>query len=273
MKKLLFLTIAALAALPMSLSAENPYIFKSGDKKPTEYKKVEVKDSKTYNVTYLKGGRGIVPMDAVDYVWIPKPESVAAADTLAQAGDYQKAADTYLAAESEYKLLGWSPYCRFEAAKALVAAKQFDAAIKILAPMRKEEFKNPNDKKYTVDAYLLLGKAYMDAEKYTVALDFAKELSKQKEDILASAGYLFRGKIYRMQANAEKDEDAKTELLTKAAYAYFGAALLFKDAQTRPEALFASYEILKELKDARGGEFAKILKEEYPDNEYTKRLK
>ena len=58
----------------------------------------------------------------------------------------------------------------------------------------------------------------------------------------------------------------------KAAYAYFGAALLFKDAVTRPEALYTSWEILKELKDARAGEFAKILRTEYPDNAFTKRL-
>ena len=42
MKKLLFLTIATLLTLPVGLSAQNPYILKKGDKKPTEYKKIEL---------------------------------------------------------------------------------------------------------------------------------------------------------------------------------------------------------------------------------------
>lgn len=273
MKKLLFLTIAALLALPVGLSAEeNPYILKKGDKKPTEYKKIEQKNDKTLSVTYLKGGAGIVQINQVVYAWIPKPEAVDAADTLAKAGDFQKAADTYLLAAKEYKLFGWDPYCRFEAAKALGQAKQYDSCINILNTMRKEEFANPNDQKYTKEAALLLGQIYMDAEKYSTAQGYAQELSKQKDDTLAGAGYLLNGRIYRMQANDTADEDKKKDLLLKAAYAYFGAALLFKDSATRPESLFNSWEILKELKDARAEEFAKILRAEYPDNAFTKRL-
>ena len=54
MKKLLFLTIATFLALPMGLSAENPYILKKGDKKPTEYKEIKLKNDKAYLVSYLK---------------------------------------------------------------------------------------------------------------------------------------------------------------------------------------------------------------------------
>ena len=272
MKKLLFLTIASLLALPMGLSAENPYILKKGDKKPTEYKKIELKNEKTFKVTYLKGGAGDVQINQTVYVWIPKPESVAAADTLAQAGDSEKAAETYLAAATEFKLFGWDPYCRFEAAKALKQAKQYDSCSKILNSMRKEEFANPNDQKYNKEAAIMLGDVYMDAGKYAAALEYAKEQSKLKDDTLAGAAYLLCGKIYRMQSKEVADEDKQKELLMKAAYAYFGAALLFKDAVTRPEALYTSWEILKELKDARAGEFAKILRTEYPDNAFTKRL-
>ena len=275
MKKLLFLTATALLALPFSLSAENPYIMKKGDKKPTEYKKIELdeKDSKSMLVTMESGAKSKVPLNQVEYAWIPKPESVAAADALVTAGDFQKAADAYIAAAAEYKLFGWDPYCRFESAKALKQGKQYDSAIKMFSAISKENFENPNDKKYTKEATLLLGETYLEAGKYSEALNFAQAQSKLEDDVLAGAAYLLRAKIYRMQANAEKaDAEKQKALLTKAAYAYFGAALLFKDATTRPEALFNSWEILKELKDARAEEFAKILRAEYPDNPFTKRL-
>lgn len=274
MKKLLFLTIAALLALPIGLSAEeNPYILLKGDKKVTKYKKIEQKNEKTLSVSYLKGGGGVVQINQVVYAWIPKPELVSAADTLAQAGKYGEAADSYLSAAKEYKLFGWDPYCRFEAAKALNKAKQYDTCIAILNTMRKEEFANPDDKKYAKEAAVLLGEVYLTAQKYSAALSYAQEQIKSQDDSLAGAAYLLSGKIYRMQAkDAEGNEAKSKELLMKAAYAYFGAALLFKDSITRPEALYNSWEILKELKDARAEEFAKILRAEYPDNAFTKRL-
>lgn len=272
MKKLLFLTIASLLALPMGLSAANPYILKKGDKKPTEYKKIELKNDKTYRVTYLKGGAGDVQINQAVYVWVPKPESVAAADDLV-ASDPAKAAEAYLAAAKEHQLFGWEPYCLMAAAKAFKAAKNYDEAIKYFNDTRKKEFANPIYQKYPTEAALLLGDTYLEAKQYAVALNFAKEQSKLKDDTLAGAAYLICGKIYRMQSkeaadNAEKQKD----LLMKAAYAYFGAALLFKDSVSRPEALYTCWEILKELKDARANEFAKILREEYPDNAFTKRL-
>ena len=58
-----------------------------------------------------------------------------------------------------------------------------------------------------------------------------------------------------------------------AAMAYFGAALLFEKSGDRPQALFRAWEVLRDLKDARCEEFAKILREKYPDNAYTKQLK
>lgn len=271
MKKLLFLTIATLLALPMGLSAENPYILKKGDKKPTEYKEIKLKNDKTYLVSYLKGGDGVVLINQAVYVWIPKPESVAAADALV-ASDPGKAAEAYLAAAAEHKLFGWDPYCRMAAAKAFKAAKLYDKAIALFNVIRKETFANPIDQNYPAEAALLLGETYLAAGKYAAALNYAKEQSKQKDDALAGAAYLICGKVYRMQAQEASDADKKKELLKKAAYAYFGAALLFRDSTTRPEALFCSWEILKELKDARAGEFAKILREEYPDNAFTKRL-
>ncbi len=271
MKKLLFLTIASLLALPMGLSAENPYILKKGDKKPTEYKKIELKNDKTFRVTYLKGGAGDVQINQAVYVWIPKPESVNDADILA-GSDLRKAAEAYLAAAEEHKLFGWDPYCRMEAAKALKKAGQFDQAIKLFNTISKEEFANPIYQKYPQEAALLLGETYMAAGQYAAALNFAKEQSKEKDDTLAGAAYLICGKIYRMQAKDAADEEKQNELLKKAVYAYFGAALLFKGSTTRPEALYTCWELLKELKDARANEFAKILREEYPDNAFTKRL-
>ena len=90
MKKLLFLTIASLLALPMGLSAANPYILKKGDKKPTEYKKIELKNDKTYRVTYLKGGAGDVlsGMIAAMLCRLPAREAVITAVWLhGRAGD------------------------------------------------------------------------------------------------------------------------------------------------------------------------------------------
>ena len=271
MKKLLFLTIATLLALPMGLSAqESAYYLKKGAKKPVKCENITLKDAKTY---WIKNGahKTELLINQAVYVWVPKPESVAAADALV-ASDPGKAAEAYLAAAAEHKLFGWDPYCRMAAAKAFKAAKLYDKAIALFNVIRKEAFANPIDQNYPAEAALLLGETYLATGKYAAALNYAKEQSKQKDDALAGAAYLICGKVYRMQAQEASDADKKKELLKKAAYAYFGAALLFRDSTTRPEALFCSWEILKELKDARAGEFAKILREEYPDNAFTKRL-
>lgn len=276
MKKLLFLTIASLLSLTAALDAQYAYfVKKGGNDKPMECEELGISKRDAKQLAYVrKGSKGElqIPINQVKYAWIPKPEAVSAADTALEKGEYDQAATQYQAAAAEFKLFGWDPYCRFQAAIALSKAQKYDQAIAILNAMRKETFVNPDDTKYNKEASLRLGQVYLDAKKYSAALLFAQEQCRDKDDDLACAAHLLSARIYRMQADEEQDANKKKAILEHAAYAYFGAALLFKKSASRPEALYNSWQIMRELKDARAEEFAKILRADYPDNEYTKKL-
>ncbi len=268
MKKLLIFAVAAVFAVPAGLSAQKAFYVKDGKK--TTVKSIEVKKD-TYWVT--KDDGGTVPLKGdIDYVWIQKPAEVTAADGQFAAGSFDAAAQAYADAAVKYQKLGWEIYCLTQQVEALKKAGKTQDAISMLEILQGKSSANPDDKTLLAKAGLELGQIYLDAKQYDKAMAYVTARTSSEDENAACAAYLLRGDIYVRQAQEKSGQAQKTEL-KNAAMAYFAAALLFEKSGTRPMALYRSYEILKQLNDARAEEFAKILREKYPDNEYTKKLK
>ncbi len=268
MKKLLIFAVAAMLAAPAGLSAQKAYYVKDGKKVTAD--EIELKGD-NYLVKIGAAQRPVKSAD-VSYVWIPKPEDVAAADAKAAGGAYDDAAAAYAAAAEKYKKLGWEVYCLTGQAEALKKAGKTQDAIALLERLQMKQAPNPDDQALLAKASLSLGQIYLAAKQYDKAIAFVTARTSSADANAASAAYLLRGDIFTRKAMEKSGQEQKKEL-KDAAMAYFAAALLFEKTGTRPLALFRSYETLKKLNDARAEEFAKILREKYPNNEYTKQLK
>ena len=97
--------------------------------------------------------------------------------------------------------------------------------------------------------------------KYDDAKPLLDEMAAGNDDSNAAFAFLQKGNILRRKGN-----------LKEASLMYLQATLLFPDSGERPEALYRLQAALTELKDPNAVRFANMLRKEYPDNPYTKRL-
>ena len=269
MKKLLIFAVAAILAAPAGLYAQKAFYVQDGTKK--EVDSVTVDEKGNYQV---KIGAAVRPLKKADisYVWIPKPAEIASADALLKDGKGADAAAQYAAAATKYAALGWEIYSLAKQAEALKAAGKLPEATAVLEKLQAYKAVNPADAPILASASLALGQIYLEQKNYKKAMQFVTAKTSLDDDAAACAAYLLRGDIYKAMA-MEKPAAEQKAALKEAAMAYFGAALLFEKSGDRPQALFRAWEGLRDLKDARCEEFAKILREKYPDNAYTKQLK
>ena len=109
--------------------------------------------------------------------------------------------------------------------------------------------------------YRLLASTYIDLGETEKAIPVLDKMIASSDDDIASYAFIKKG-----------DAIAKKGDKMDAVLAYFQAALLFPKSKERPEALFKSAQMLKELKDARAEKFVEMLKKDYPSDPYTKQL-
>lgn len=283
MKKILMIaTAAAFAFLPGFLSAQkkaplhsqNPFYLRKNEKKPRMVGKIRIDKKGNYRYS-LPGSPAeqMIRKEDVAFVWIPKPKEIQNADTLLANGKFEDAAKFFAAAEKKYGELGWYVYCMAKQGESLKKAGKYPEALKILEALQSYKILNPDfEEPAFLEASKLLGETYVNAGKFDKAISFVEKMSAFENEASACSAYLLRGDIYKKRAATAGNKNFRGDM-EKAAMAYFQAALLFQKAPTRPEALYKSWGVLKELKDARSEKFAEILRKEYPGNEFTQKLK
>lgn len=276
------LTAVAICALPAALKAQKGVVYRN-DGKTTEFDSIQALSPDRYG---CRKGQNILPIHKKDilHILIKKPQVIIEADKIFAKGDFADAAKKYadaLEAKNDvskgaitFKELGWDIYCRYKRAESLQKIGQLDEALKIFAELSavKGEIVNPEDAKLVFSAQLQVGETYIAKKDFVNAENIAKALAKKTDPKAVFCSYLLRGKALKAQA-ADKNGTEKEALNKKAALSFFGAALLFEKDDQRPEALYLAWEMLTELKDVRAESFAKILREKYPNNDYTKKLK
>lgn len=278
----MILTAVAVCALPAALKAQKGIVYRS-DGKTVEFDSIQELSPERYG---CKVGKNTLPIAKKDVqrILIEKPQVIIDADKAFAEGKFAEAAQQYAAAQEAkndvpkgaiaFKDLGWNIYCLYKRAESLQKAGKLDEALKIFTDLSvlKEGLANPDDAKFVFTSQLQVGETYLAKKDYVNTEKIAKELAKNPDPKAGFCGYLLRGKSLKSQA-ADKTGTEQEALIKKAALSFFGASLLFEKDDQRPEALYLAWEMLTALKDVRAESFAKILKEKYPNNTFTKMLK
>ncbi len=275
MKKFLMLALAAVITLPAAANAQKSdayWVDKSGKKNVV--KSIDYNEKKKTYVVQEKNSpaKKAVDEEKVLYAWIPMPDAVKNAEEDMKNGKAAEAAKALEAAAEEYKRFGWQMYCLNKCAEALEAANDLSAAIAMREKIGDTEIILPEDELTKINSNSALSNIFVKQKNYDKALEMINMLTAAKNETAACAAYIERGNIYHQRANDPAAKDRKSDM-EQAALAYFTAALLFQSAERCPEALYKSWAIMKEMKDARAERFAAILREKFPNSDYTKRLK
>jgi tetratricopeptide (TPR) repeat protein len=198
-----------------------------------------------------------VALKDVDHLVIERPSDMAKAQQLISEGNLDQAIPLLEGIASKYKMLVWDDQSRALLAKIYLKKKDPKKAVAIF-----EELRAAAPRK-SVPAELR--RAYWDALLMTGQ---TAALKKDLDEAIATgpregvaAAQVIRGNILR-------SEDLKEDALVD----YLRTVLFFEDARdARPEALFKAAELCDELRDARGEELRKLLLQQYPDSELSKK--
>ena len=202
-----------------------------------------------------------IPRGRYLYAWIPKPKEVSEADVLLDANLPEKAIAAYRAAYAKYSLLGWDVYCIYRESEALSMLGQKVEALAKLDQLKDYKTSNPRLLPHIALAKRLDAKLCIELGKYDQALQILKEMTSGTDDSAAAFGFMKKGDILKQQ-NKSKE----------ASLMYLQTVLLFRHAPERPEALAKLYTVLQEMKDPNAAKFGEMLKREYPDSDFTKKL-
>ena len=196
------------------------------------------------------------------YAWIPKPSGITEADAKYTAGDYKNAAELYLKAYLNYRLLGWDLYCLRMEAKALDKIGLRNEALKKLEELRNTRIQNPEQETDYLRAMNDLAELYLLQDNSKEAEKLLDKVIRSKNDELSSGAFLKKGDLLR------KNGDEKEALIH-----YFQVVMLFPKSSRRPEAIFKTWQLLTAMKDTRAQKFADQLRKEYPNDPYAGKLK
>lgn len=255
---LLFLSFA-LAAAP---AVQESIIHTMDDKDMKVLTAVALPDG---SIEYTLPGSGKqkvkIPRGRYLYAWIPKPKEVSEADVLFEANLPEKAIGAYRAAYAKYSLLGWDVYCIYRESEALSMLGQKTEALAKLDQLKDYKTSNPRLLPHIALAKRLNAKLCIELGKFDQALQILKEMTSGTDDSAAAFGFMKKGDILKAQ-NKNKE----------ASLMYLQTVLLFRHAPERPEALAKLYTVLQEMKDPNAAKFGEMLKREYPDSDFTKKL-
>ena len=268
MKKILTLTAGLLLAVTVSAqSKKEDCIIMTDSGRTIHAASVEVAKNA---FRYMDGKIGkSIPKKDVQWVWIPKPKEVRAADKLAREGKHNDAAAAYRKAAKEFEELGWEVYCTYKQADCLKESGDSEGAIAALEKLIDYKPVMPKNEDDLLSAYKMLIKEYVAAKTFDKAIPIVDSLTISKNDDVACGAFITKGEVLEAKYGASKNR----EDLKSAALAYFQAALLFPKSKERPEALLRAYNAMKMANDARAEKFAEILKKEHAGSAEAKQLK
>lgn len=262
MNKLLTWTAILFVASSAVLQGQDCIIKESSGK---EKKVSQITVRQNGDLAFVESGssriQSIIKRGRYVWAWVPKPKEIIAADELFKAGEYAKAGEAYKSARPKYKLVGWDVYCLLKQAESLVKEDKKSDAVKLLSTLENYKLVNPKMEQDLMESYRLLASTYIDLGETEKAIPVLDKMIASSDDDIASYAFIKKG-----------DAIAKKGDKMDAVLAYFQAALLFPKSKERPEALFKSAQMLKELKDARAEKFVEMLKKDYPSDPYTKQL-
>lgn len=209
----------------------------------------------------LNGKRWTAPEFSYDYARVPKPAAISAADKFLKNGNFVKAEKMYQIEYRNYKNLGWGIYCLIGRARALDKLGKLNEALKELELIMSDTSPDPNLKNDITVAKLFYVDLLIKAKKYKSAAIQAESLLASGDNNIVFFSFERKGDIALLQNDKKK-----------AVRNYLQACYLVLEHKRRPELLYKVTILLKEMKDNRWKQFAAILKKQYPNSQYAKKI-
>ena len=255
--KLIFTILAVTAAV--TLSARQT-VKLTGQKEVLTVQKLTVNADGSLSYV-LNGTQKTAPANTYDYARIPKPREITEAEKVLQSKDYIKAEKLFQIAFEKYRLLGWGIYCITRRAEALDGAKRLKDALAFLEQLKGYTSLDPEVRNDVLKAKMLYVDLLMKSGDLTNAGIIAESLLSEKSDDAVFFALERKGDI------ALKKKEKKTAVRN-----YLQAIFLIPGHQKRPDVLYKTILLLKEMKDKRWEKLAEILKKQHPDSQFAKKI-
>ena len=195
------------------------------------------------------------------YAWTPKPAAVTHADQVYKEHKYKEGAALYKQCAVDFKLLGWEIYCIRMEAECLAKSGEKLLAQKRLKELHNIRILNEESREELFLADDLLSDLLIDARQYDDAMQILrKQMKLEQKDLVFSA--FFKQAVIKQNLNRRLE----------AAKSFYRTALLFPTHERRTEALYNAWSLFTELKNPAAEKIAELLKKQYPDDVYTKRI-
>ncbi|MBE6405588.1 MAG: hypothetical protein E7040_06160 [Lentisphaerae bacterium] len=253
--------ILTVFVLTIFFAADAQQIVKlTGEKKPVTVQNLTANADGSVSYT-LNGKRWTAPAFSFDYARVPMPPEIKAADKVFADRNFVKAEKLYQIEYEKYKNLGWGIYCITGWAKTLDKLGRVEEALKQLERIRFITSTDPYVKKDEITAKQLYIDLLIKIKDYEAAAVMAESLLVSDDDSVVFLAFERKGDI----ALFRKDKK-------KAVREYLQACFLVTDHPRRPEVLYKATVLLKALKDKRWTRFASLLKKQYPNSVYAKKI-
>ena len=205
----------------------------------------------------------IVPKSFYSYVRIPKPEEIKQAEDSLNNGKYAEAEKIFRDAAVKYEYLGWKAFCAFGLAKALAMQEHREMAIVEIEKIVKDHIADPDFTQWQyMEAFRLLAGIYLQTNLDEKAAAILEEMIDAEKSEYIVFAYNLLGDIALKQGRAD------------AAELNYLQAVIYGDKSipARAEPVFKLGEMLKKRNDATYKLYYEILKKDYPESDWFKKV-
>ena len=254
--------LLAAACMPLMLSAANDSIIVTTDGRVIKTSKIEVNAKGDLEYLTPDGKlKNRIPNGRFRYAQVPKPAVITEADQNFRKQQWKTAAAMYHNAASAYRLLGWEVYCIRMEAESLAKSGEKAQAEKLLTDLHGTGENNPRQQKERNLADNFLAELLIDRKQFDAAEKILNRQLVQDDPELVFSAFVKKAEI--MQGRGQRKEALRL---------YYQTVLLFPGNPRRAEALYNTWNLMQELKDPRAPKIAEMLKREYPDSSFAKKV-
>ncbi len=235
-------------------------IYLSNGGKPIQAQDIQWRESdQTYRVTTPDGLMLPISKAQVERLEIAKPPTLGQAEAMVAAKQYAAAIPILEDIVAKYKMKVWDNEARKMLAQAFMTMNDPKKAASVLEGYMSSVVKS----EIPAELIMLYWKALMASG------GRGATLKKELDDVVATGTRSMAAAAMVMRANMNREAGQKETAVLD----YLRVVILFENVKgVQPEALFKAAEMLEEMRDPRADDLKKKLVQEYKDSEYAAKL-
>ena len=228
--------------------------------KPIQAQDIQWRESdQTYRVTTPDGLMLPIPKAQVERLEIAKPPTLGQAEAMVAAKQYAAAIPILEDIVAKYKMKVWDNEARKMLAQSFMTLNDPKKAASTLEGYMSSMAKS----EIPAELIILYWKALMASG------GRGATLKKELDDVVATGTRPMAAAAMVMRANMNREAGQKETAVLD----YLRVVILFENVKgVQPEALFKAAEMLEEMRDPRADDLKKKLVQEYKDSEYAAKL-